>query len=130
MNIKKTPNDLVNELQLQWVRSFNARDIEGLVSLYSREACLFGGKPELSFALSGVCAYFSALPPFGLRAEFGENTVVKLSATVINSAGFVTFARAEPTSSEIPVRYRLTLTLLEEDGIWKIACHHASPVPK
>ena len=124
------PADIVSELQREWSLLFDQRDIEGLVSLYSRESCLSGGKPDLYFAPSGISTYFSALPPSSLRAQFGESTVVRLSATVINSAGFVTFSRAEPTPSDVLMHYRITLTLVEEDGVWKIACHHASPVPK
>jgi ketosteroid isomerase-like protein len=123
------PADIVSDLQLKWTLFFNQRDIDGLASLYSRESCLFGGKPDLYVAVSGIHSYFSALPPFGLRAEFGDSTVVKLSTTVINSAGFVTFGKAQPAPSDAPMRYRITLALIEEDGAWKIACHHASPVP-
>jgi len=121
--------DIVSRVEQNWVRCFDERDIEGLSQLYSREACLFGGKPELFHRREGVRTYFGLLAHLPLRAEFGERTVVQLSPTVISSNGYMTFCilDAEPSQSTHP--YRITLILVEEDGDWKIAGHHASPVP-
>ena len=121
--------DIVSQVEQNWVRCFGKRDIEGLSQLYSREACLFGGKPELFRTRDGVRSYFSALPTAPLRAEFGERTVLQLSPTVISSAGFMKFCILDAEPSQATHPYRITLILVEEDGDWKIAGHHASPVP-
>jgi ketosteroid isomerase-like protein len=90
--LTETPADIVSALQKRWISAFNQRDVEGLVALYSEESCLFGGKPDLSINRPGIRKYFIALPPGHLRAEFGEQTAVRLAPTVIMSAGFMTFA--------------------------------------
>jgi uncharacterized protein (TIGR02246 family) len=119
--------DTVNSLLQRWQAAFNARDIGALVALYSEDACLFGGKPTLSVGRSAVHAYFSALPPVRLQAEFGEQTIVQLAPGVITSAGFITFARmTDPPSGPVP--FRITLTIVDSGGTWRIASHHASQV--
>jgi hypothetical protein len=124
LSLTDTPADIVSALQQRWIVAFNQRDVEGLVALYSEESCLFGGKPDLSLNRSGIRTYFNALPPVRLRAEFGEQTVVRLAPTVIMSAGFMTFERLDTDPPAAPTPFRITLT----GGDWQIAGHHASPV--
>lgn len=122
-----SPANIVSALQQRWTVAFNQRDFEGLVALYADESSLFGGKPELSINPAGVRAYFSALPTVQIQAAFGEQTAVRLAPTVVTSAGFVTFARVD---GETPAAlYRITFTLVDVGGEWKIASHHASPSP-
>jgi hypothetical protein len=42
------------------------------------------------------------------------------------AAGFVTFAR-ETNGQTSQVPFRITLTLLRQGKVWKIAAHHVSP---
>ena len=125
-----TPADIVSALQQRWISAFNQRDVEGLVALYSEESCLFGGKPDLSINRSGIRTYFNALPPVRLRAEFGEQSVVRLAPTVIMSAGFMTFQRLDTDPPATPTPFRITLTVVDTGATWKIASHHASPVAR
>jgi uncharacterized protein (TIGR02246 family) len=122
--------DIVSALQQRWIAAFNRRDVEGLVVLYSEESCLFGGKPDLSINRSGIRTYFNALPPVRLRAEFGEQTVVRLAPTVIMSAGFMTFQRLDTDPPAAPTPFRIMLTVVDTGAAWKIASHHASPVAR
>jgi uncharacterized protein (TIGR02246 family) len=124
------PADIVTALQQRWIAAFNQRDVEGLVALYSDESCLFGGKPDLSINRSGIRTYFNALPPVRLRAEFGEQSVVRLAPTVIMSAGFMTFQRLDTDPPATPTPFRITLTVVDTGAAWKIASHHASPVAR
>ena len=124
------PADIVSALQKRWILAFDLRDVEGLVALYSEESCLFGGKPDLSLNRPGIRNYFNALPPVRLRAEFGEQTVVRLAPTVIVSAGFMTFERLDADPPAAPTPFRITLTVVDTGSDWKIASHHASPVAR
>ena len=124
-----SPANIVSALQQRWTAAFNQRDIEGLVALYADESSLFGGKPELSVNPAGVRAYFSALPAAQVQAEFGEQTAVRLAPTVVTSAGFVTFTLVDGDAPSAPMFYRITFTLVDAGGEWKIASHHASPSP-
>ena len=107
------------------MKAFGERDVEGLVDLYAEECFLFGSKPALSSGRSGVRAYFGALPDEFRGAEFGAQSARKLGPTVIVSAGFVAFSIVDAAS----LAYRISLTFVQADGDWKIASHHASPVP-
>jgi hypothetical protein len=89
---------------------------------------LFGGRPDLSINRPGIRTYFNALPPGRLQAEFGEQTAVRLAPTVIMSAGFMTFARVKADPPAAPTPFRITLTVVDAGGAWKIASHYASPV--
>jgi uncharacterized protein (TIGR02246 family) len=120
--------DIVSALQQRWIAAFNQRDVEGMVALYSEQSCLFGGKPDLSIDRPGIRNYFNALPPVRLRAEFGEQTVVRLAPTVIMSAGFMTFERLDTDPPAVPTPFRIMLTVVDTGVGWKIAGHHASPV--
>jgi hypothetical protein len=124
------PADIVTALQQRWIAAFNQRDVEGLVALYSDESCLFGGKPDLSINRSGIRTYFNALPPVRLRAEFGEQTVVRLAPTVIMSAGFMTFQRLDTDPPAAPTPFGTTLTVVDTGAARKIASRHASPVAR
>jgi uncharacterized protein (TIGR02246 family) len=126
-SLANTSFDIAISLQQRWQAAFNARDIAAIVALYSEDACLFGGKPDLSVGRPAIQAYFNALPPVRLQAEFGEQTIVQLTPSVIMSAGFITFARITDPPTK-PVPFRITLTIVDIGGAWQIASHHASQV--
>jgi len=109
----------------QWKTAFEERNVEALVALYSAEAFLFGGKPTLAAGVDGIRAYFEALPTVPLLVNLEEQSVQLLAPTVISTGGFVAFRRVNGPAA----RYRLTLTLVLSGTSWKIASHHASPLP-
>ena len=124
--MSEMPLEIVTALQERWAKAFAEGNVDALLGLYAQDCFLFGSKPALSRGRSGVRAYFmSALPEEDLRAEFGAQSVRQLGPAVIVSAGFVAFSVADAA----PLSYRISLTLVREEGQWQIASHHASPVP-
>ncbi|HVZ45820.1 MAG TPA: nuclear transport factor 2 family protein [Ramlibacter sp.] len=115
----------VSQLLQQWKLAFEARDVDRLAALYTQDAFLFGGKPALSAGRRAIRDYFDSLPAVVLRADFEQQCSGVLAASVISTAGFLSFRR----EGGLPSRYRLTLALVRIAGEWKIASHHASPCP-
>jgi uncharacterized protein (TIGR02246 family) len=117
--------EISGALQTHWAAAFGQRDWKLLAALYTDDAQLFGGKPELFTSREGVRRYFEAMPPVGLVAEFGSQHVVQAGHDAIVSAGDVTFRRTVPAAEPRP--HRITMVLVRRDGQWRIASHHASP---
>jgi uncharacterized protein (TIGR02246 family) len=121
------PADDAAAVEAKWADAFAKWDIDALAALYTKDALFFGSTPELFVGQDGVKAYFSKLPRGVFKAAaFSEQHVVRLSAGVIVAAGFVTFTR-ETNGQTAQVPFRITLTLLRQGKVWKIAAHHASP---
>jgi len=117
--------DISGELQALWADAFGRQEWEFLASLYTDDAQLFGGKPDLFTSREGVRRYFEAMPPgAALTAKFGAQHVVQIAPDVIVSAGDVAFRRAGALE---PRQHRITLVIANRAGQWRIASHHASP---
>lgn len=116
-----TGRDTVAHMQQRWMSAFDRADWEALEQLYTPDALLFGGKPDLYCGPGGVLAYFGALAAGG-SATFGETTILASSSSLILTAGFVTFQR-----EAIARPHRMSWTLLKDFQGWRIASHHASP---
>ena len=112
------------KLQALWADAFGRQEWELLASLYTDDAQLFGGTPDLFTSREGVRQYFEAMPPgAALTAEFGAQHVVQVAPDVIVSAGDVTFRRAGALELR---QHRITLVITNRGGQWRIASHHAS----
>jgi uncharacterized protein (TIGR02246 family) len=116
------PKEDAAAVTAKWEQAFNAWNIDALASLYTKDALFFGSTPDLYTGRDGVKAYFSKLPAGALKAKMGEQHVVRVSANVIATAGFVDFTREGKV-----VPFRLTLVLVKTGRHWLIAEHHASP---
>jgi uncharacterized protein (TIGR02246 family) len=123
------PADDVAAVEAKWTEAFAKWDLDGLAALYTPDAYFFGSLPDLYRGPDGVKAYFSKLPKGVFKAAaFSDDHVTELSPDVIVTAGFVTFTReVNGQTSQLP--FRISLTLVRQDGVWKIASHHASPKP-
>jgi uncharacterized protein (TIGR02246 family) len=118
--------EISGALQQRWSAAFGQRDWTALASLYTDDAQLFGGKPDLFTKRDGVLRYFEAMPAGApMTATFGAQHVVHLAPGVIVSAGKIAFRHAGALAEPRP--YRITLVLAFQDGQWRIASHHASP---
>lgn len=117
--------DISGKLQALWADAFGRQEWELLASLYTDDAQLFGGKPDLVTSREGVRRYFEAMPPgAALTAKFGAQHVVQIAPDVIVSAGDVAFRRAGALELR---QHRITLVIANRGGQWRIASHHASP---
>lgn len=112
----------VDDLRYQWVEAFNSRDLDKHVSLYTENAMLFGSKDELYRGQSGIRRYFGALPANACVRDYPTPAVVHLSEDVAVTAGYIDFADGETL-----LPYRLTWSVVRQEGNWRIAQHHGSP---
>ena len=105
----------------RWTEAFNRGDSMALASLYTADAHLFGGKPDLYAGQARVQAYFDAVPA-GPVVSFDPPAVTAPVPDTVCLATVANFARdGEP----LPRRFSLTL-VRDDDGGWRIASHHAS----
>ncbi len=121
------PNDGAAALEAEWSDAFAKWDIDALASLYPKDALFFGSTPDLYIWQDGMKTYFSKLPKGVFKsATFSDQHFIRLAPNVILAAGFVSFTReTNGQSSQVP--FRITLTLLRQGSVWKIAAHHVSP---
>jgi uncharacterized protein (TIGR02246 family) len=121
------PNDGAADLEAKWSDAFAKWDIDALAALYTKDALFFGSTPDLYIGQDGVKTYFSKLPTGVFKsATFSDQHFIRLAPNVILAAGFVTFTReTNGQTSQLP--FRITLTLLRQGRVWRIASHHASP---
>lgn len=113
---------IVAALQEAWAQAFAARDIGAMTSLYCDDALFFGSTAVLYRGRGGVRAYFATLRKDIVLEGFEHFESSMRRHDLIIAAGYWRFrfgAEVRP--------YRLTWTLLHEDGAWRIAAHHASP---
>lgn len=122
---KAGPNEDAAAVRAQWEQIYNSGDADRLVSLYTKDATIFGSSAQLFSGSQGVHAYFSKLPP-GIKTTMGDQQAVAVGPDVLLSSGFANFTLKDGTV----IPFRLTLALVKLDGRWLIAQHHGSPVPK
>ena len=117
-------SDIVENAHAQWAKAYAAKDVEALASLYSEKALFYGSNPVLKTGRQGVRDYFNGMPKSSdaRSAEFSEIIETQLAPDVISIAGLATFR----SGSNPPHTRRLTQVLVREDGVWRIASHHAS----
>ncbi len=113
--------DIADHALRRWTAAFDRADWSALTSLYTADAHLFGSKPTLYAGSDGVHEYFSQLAP-GASVVFEPPQVAQPGDAVITLATTANFRRAGE-----PRPYRMSWTLLEANGVWRIASHHASP---
>jgi len=115
--------EILKTLQIEWSLRFDQGNWEGLASLYSNDAQLFGGKPELYVGIKGITSYFYTVPPHGQAVFQDEFTIKQLAEDVILTSGYVEFRRHGSGRM-----FRLTWVMRNEKPEWKIIAHHASPL--
>lgn len=95
------------------------------MDLYTPDAMLFGPMNELYKGQEGVRCYFGGLPAGANVRNYPAPVVVQISEDVAVTAGDIDFADGETL-----LPYRLTWTLVRQDGNWWIAQHHGAPRPR
>lgn len=100
-------------------------DVEGLVELYLDDVLFFGSAPDLRTDRAGVRRYFSALPRHdGSQVGFSVLAATAPAPGVVEGASTAVFSWLGNPGTGI----RFTHTLVERDGQWLAASHHASPL--
>ena len=122
MGSENDAEPIVAALQAAWAAAFAARDIGALVALYAEDALFFGSTAPLYRGRGGVRTYFATLRTDIVLEEFERFESRMHSDALIVAAGYWRFRFGAQTRP-----FRLTWTLIPENGQWKIATHHASP---
>ena len=117
-----TDTPTIDSLIAEWTEAFNAHDLDRHMALYTPDAMLFGSVDELQDGREAIAAYFGNRPPGVRVALYGPPLVRQISDDAAVTAAHVDFANGEE-----PMPYRLSWTLIRQDGNWRIAQHHGSP---
>lgn len=105
-----------------WSDHFAKRDCNALAALYREDAVLYGSSDSLLSGRDAIRDYFAALPAEGsASARFDDLVIVQLSGTTAAVAGMVHFLIGATL-----LTVRITLTFVEDGGVWRIGMHHAS----
>lgn len=106
----------------EWSDFFARRDVDGLVALYRDDALFYGSSPDLLRGTAAIRGYFSVLPADGpMSARFYDFVASQVGADGAAIAGWVDFKVGEHA-----LTMRITLTLVQQGGAWRIAMHHAA----
>jgi uncharacterized protein (TIGR02246 family) len=117
-----TETPTIESLLMQWIETFNNRDLDRQMSLYTQDATLFGSVDPLQIGRERIREYFGGRGP-GVRVEsYPMPRVAQLAPDLAVTAGHVEFADGDK-----PMPYRMTWVLVRRDGSWRIAQHHGSP---
>ncbi len=122
---KAGPNEDAAAVRSQWEQVYNSGDADKFVSLYTKDAMLFGSTAQLFTGTDGVRTYFGKLLP-GIQTKMSTQQAIAIGPDVLLSSGFADFTLKNGTV----LPFRLTLAIVKVDGKWLIAQHHGSPVPK
>lgn len=112
----------IESVHAQWIAAYNAHDLDHHVALYTQDATLFGGRPDLMIGHVGIRSYFSQFGNTDRVSRFPLPHIVMIRDDVAAAAGYVDFIDGNES-----VPYRMTWLLTKQDGNWKIAQHHGSP---
>lgn len=112
----------IDSLIAQWIDAFNAHDLDRHMALYTADAMLFGSVDELQDGRGTIRAYFANRPAGARVLSYPPPAVRKVSEGVAITSGHVVFSDGRQS-----MPYRLSWTLVMQEGDWKIAQHHGSP---
>lgn len=112
----------IERVHAQWIAAYDAHDLDAHVALYTEDATLFGGRPDLMLGHDGIRSYFSQFGQNDRVLSFPLPHIVMIRDDVAAASGYVDFV----DGGEI-IPYRMTWLLVKDDGDWKIAQHHGSP---
>ena len=117
-----TGTPTIESLIANWIEAFNAYDLDRHMALYTPDAMLFGSVDTLQEDRDAIRTYFGKRPP-GVRVKsYSPPLVRQIGEGVAVTAAHVDFAVGDQ-----PMPYRMTWTLVRQDGNWRIAQHHGSP---
>ena len=117
-----TSTPTIEILLKKWIEAFNEHDLDKHMELYTEDALLFGSVDVLQNGRNAVRGYFAAVGPSVQVKSYPMPVVKMISENVAVTAGFVDFA---DESGVTP--FRMTWTLVRENGNWHISQHHGSP---
>ncbi len=120
--------EAVTAMQVAWSDAFVRRDVEGLVALYAEQTAFYGSTAELYTSPEGVRSYFANLSAKYRWIRFAPPHVIELGPGAVAASGAAIFGTSSD-GVEALLAYRMTHVIVRANDGWKIAVHHASPMP-
>lgn len=117
-----THTPTIESLIEQWIDAFNAHDLDRHTALYTPDAMLFGAVDELHDGRDAIRSYFEDRGPGVHVKTFAPPLIRQIGDGIAVTSGHVDFADGTQL-----MPYRLSWTLVQRDGNWRIAQHHGSP---
>ena len=111
-----------------WTDRFSSHDLEGLLSLYDREAVFWGTSSQIIRDTPELIRdYFKGVPTSTMTVAVTDSRVRVLGAVAVNSGYYTFTAMRNGQPDPRPARFSFTYRL--RDGKWLIVDHHSSSVP-
>ncbi|MEO8298679.1 MAG: SgcJ/EcaC family oxidoreductase [Burkholderiales bacterium] len=108
-----------------WREAYATGEPQAMAALYAEDCLHYGGRPCVYVGTAGVLEYFATLAARRHCAVRFDNVLARrLGPGAVHLACIAVF-----TVDDVTRPMRLTQTLTLENGKWKVASHHASPVP-
>ncbi|MEI6162599.1 MAG: SgcJ/EcaC family oxidoreductase [Roseococcus sp.] len=121
-------------LMQAWAAAYATNDGARAAAQYTADARLWGSvSREQTVGSAAITAYFARVRPgaTGIDVRFGEFALRDLAPGVAVASGHYTFLRRLPEGSEGEEPSRFSLVMVRgADGLWRIADHHSSRLPR
>ncbi len=122
------PADDVAAATKAWTDHFSSHDLEGLLTLYDREAVFWGtSSPTIRDTPELIRDYFKGVPGSTMTVAVTDSRVRVLGNVAVNSGVYTFTAVRNGQPDPRPARFSFTYRL--RDGRWLIVDHHSSSVP-
>ncbi len=122
----------LENVQARWNDAAKNWDVAALTALYTKDALMYGGRPDMSVGLPGVNRYFSSYSEMLTSAnlDLKDQVVVELASDMYLAQGFGVFGIRLKSGKDVGTTMRTTLLIVNRDGEWKILDHHFSSSPE
>ena len=119
-------------IEKEWNLAAHEWSADKLAALYTKNAVLFGGRPNLSQGQDGVRAYYNSYVGILKSAtlELVDQHIVELASDTYLAQGYGNFHFWLSGGKESDARMRTTLVLIRHDNRWRILGHHFSTIPE
>ncbi|UPY35284.1 SgcJ/EcaC family oxidoreductase [Sediminicoccus sp. KRV36] len=117
-----------------WAAAYATNDGAQAAARYTADARLWGSvSREQTVGSAAIAAYFARVRPgaTGIDVRFGEFALRMLAPGIAVASGHYTFLRRLPDGSEGQEPSRFSMVMVRgTDGLWRIADHHSSRLPR
>lgn len=121
-------------LMREWAIAYATNDGARAADQYTEDARLWGSvSREQTVGRAAITAYFARVRPGAstIDVRFGDFALRELAPGVAAASGHYTFLRRLPDGSEAQEPSRFSMVMLRGgDGMWRIADHHSSRLPR
>lgn len=117
-----------------WAAAYATNEGPQAAAQYTEDARLWGSvSREQTVGSAAISAYFARRRPgaTAIDVRFGEYALRNLAPGVAVASGHYTFLRRLPDGGESQEPSRFSMVMVRgADGLWRIADHHSSRLPR